>query len=156
MGLIRNHYVGRTFIEPEQSIRHFGVKLKLNAVRNLLAGKRIVVVDDSIVRGTTSRKIIKMIREAGAREVHMRVSSPPTKHPCYFGIDTPHENQLIAATHSIEEINRFLTTDTLGYLSHEGLRRATDGLPYNFCDACFTGQYPVKACGDNGVQLGLF
>jgi amidophosphoribosyltransferase len=156
MGLIRNHYVGRTFIEPEQSIRHFGVKLKLNAVRGVLEGKRVVVVDDSIVRGTTSRKIIKMLREVGASEVHMRVSSPPTIHSCFFGIDTPSEDQLIAATHSLEEINRFLTTDTLGYLSHEGMRRATQNGPYVHCDACFTGNYPVRPDGMDGVQLGLF
>ncbi|GAB4257267.1 MULTISPECIES: amidophosphoribosyltransferase [Deferrisoma] len=143
LGLIRNHYVGRTFIEPEQSIRHFGVKLKLNAVRAVLRGKRVVVVDDSIVRGTTSQKIVKMIREAGAREVHMRISSPPTCYPCYFGIDTPTRTELIAANHGVDEINRFLTSDSLGYLSHEGLARATNGVRYSFCDACFTGAYPV-------------
>ncbi len=144
MGLIRNHYVGRTFIEPEQSIRHFGVKLKLNAVRGVLQGKRVVVVDDSIVRGTTSRKIVKMVREAGAREVHMRISSPPTCYPCYFGIDTPTRTELIASSHSVEEINRFLTSDSLGYLSCEGLRRATANGAYVYCDACFTGAYPVS------------
>jgi amidophosphoribosyltransferase len=156
MGLIRNHYVGRTFIEPEQSIRHFGVKLKLNAVRGLIRGKRVVVLDDSIVRGTTSRKIVKMLREAGAREVHMRISSPPTCHPCYFGIDTPTRKELIASCYSVEETNRFLTADSLGYLSHEGLRRATAGGPYIYCDACFTGDYPVRADRPEGVQLGLF
>lgn len=157
MGLMRNHYVGRTFIEPEQSIRHFGVKLKLNPVRGVLEGKRVIVIDDSIVRGTTSRKIIKMIREAGAKEVHMRISSPPTSHSCYFGIDTPHKNQLIAATHTIDEINRFLTTDTLGYLSLEGLRKAVGkGGAWTYCDACFSGNYPVKPEGVESVQLGLF
>ncbi|MBI5017174.1 MAG: amidophosphoribosyltransferase [Deltaproteobacteria bacterium] len=156
MGLIRNHYVGRTFIEPEQSIRHFGVKLKLNAVRGVIQGKRVVVVDDSIVRGTTSRKIVKMLREAGAREVHMRVSSPPTCYPCYFGVDTPTRKELIASCYPIGEITQFLTADSLGYLSHEGLRRATKEGPYVFCDACFTGNYPVRADRPEGTQLGLF
>jgi amidophosphoribosyltransferase len=156
MGLMRNHYVGRTFIEPEQSIRHFGVKLKLNPVRGVLEGKRVVVVDDSIVRGTTSRKIVKMIREAGAREVHMRISSPPTRHSCFFGIDTPTESQLIAATHAVEEINRFLTTDSLGYLSIEGMRRAVKDSSFVYCDACFSGNYPIRPDGTEGVQLGLF
>ena len=157
MGLMRNHYVGRTFIEPEQSIRHFGVKLKLNPVRGAIEGKRVIVIDDSIVRGTTSRKIIKMLREAGAKEVHMRISSPPTSNPCFFGIDTPHKNQLIAATHTIEEINRFLTTDSLGYLSLDGLRKAAgkDG-GWAYCDACFSGNYPIKPEGVESVQLGLF
>jgi amidophosphoribosyltransferase len=157
LGLIRNHYIGRTFIEPEQSIRHFGVKLKLNGVRKLLKGKRVVVVDDSIVRGTTSRKIAKMIREAGAREVHMRISSPPTCYPCFFGIDTPTGKELIASSHSVEEINRFLTTDSLGYLSRAGLRRATRSEPYLYCDACFSGDYPLQpGCTQAGMQLGLF
>jgi amidophosphoribosyltransferase len=156
MGLIRNHYVGRTFIEPEQSIRHFGVKLKLNAVREVLHGKRVVVVDDSIVRGTTSQKIAKMVREAGAREVHMRISSPPTCYPCFFGIDTPTRSELIASSHTTDEINRFLTTDSLGYLSHEGLCRATNYGPYAYCDACFTGEYPIRPDRPEGVQLALF
>ncbi len=156
MGLIRNHYVGRTFIEPEQSIRHFGVKLKLNAVRAVLQGKRVVVVDDSIVRGTTSRKIVKMLREAGAREVHVRISSPPTCHPCFFGIDTPRRTELIAACHGVDEINRFLTSDTLGYLSRGGLERATGYGPYAYCDACFTGRYPTGTGRPEGTQLGLF
>src|SRR5208283_1621532 len=121
MGLVRSHYVGRTFIEPSQSIRHFGVKLKLNALKDVLRGKRVVVVDDSVVRGTTSRKIVKMIRAAGATEVHLRVSSPPTAWPCYYGIDTPTRQELIAASHSVEEIRTFLAADTLGYLSLEGL-----------------------------------
>src|SRR5690242_13007783 len=117
MGLVRSHYVGRTFIEPQQSIRHFGVRLKLNTVRSALKGKRVVVVDDSIVRGTTSRKIVKMLRDAGAAEVHMRVSSPPTAWPCYYGIDTPTRAELIASSHSVSEINKFITSDTLAYLS---------------------------------------
>ncbi len=145
MGLIRSHYVGRTFIEPQQSIRHFGVKLKLNAVREVLDGKRVVVIDDSIVRGTTSRKIVKMIRAAGAREVHMRVSSPPTTHPCYYGIDTPTRSELIASSHSVDEIARYVTCDTLGYLSPEGLMEAVQAPAdqKGYCCACFTGQYPV-------------
>ena len=145
MGLIRSHYVGRTFIEPQQSIRHFGVKLKLNAVREVLDGKRVVVLDDSIVRGTTSRKIVKMIRAVGAREVHLRISSPPTTHPCYYGIDTPTRSELIASSHSAPEIARYITCDSLGYLSIEGLMRAVDapGIEENYCAACFTGNYPV-------------
>lgn len=161
LGLIRNHYVGRTFIEPQQSIRHFGVKIKLNPVREVIEGKRVVVIDDSIVRGTTARKIIKMVRNAGAKEVHMRVSSPPTSYPCYYGIDTPTRNELISSSHSIEEINRYITSDTLGYLSVEGLLEATcnpeSGGSCQYCTACFTGKYPVKfphRKADN--QLGLF
>ena len=143
MGLIRNHYVGRTFIKPEQRMRDIGVKVKLNPIPELLKGKRIVVVDDSIVRGTTSRKIIRMLREAGAREVHMRISSPPTKWPCYFGIDTPTKDQLIASSYSVEEICRFIEADSLGYLSLEGMIKATGGRPEDFCTACFDGKYPV-------------
>jgi len=160
LGLIRNHYVGRTFIEPQQSIRHFGVKLKLNPVREIIEGKRVVVIDDSIVRGTTARKIIKMIRNAGAREVHVRISSPPTSFPCYYGIDTPTRKELISSSHSIEEINRYVTSDSLGYLSLEGLiaaARSPEGGAVNFCDACFSGKYPVKfprLKADS--QLGLF
>jgi amidophosphoribosyltransferase len=146
VGLVRSHYVGRTFIEPQQSIRHFGVKLKLNAVREVLAGRRVVVVDDSIVRGTTSRKIIKMIRDAGAKEVHFRVSSPPTIGPCFYGIDTPDRGELIAANQSIEEIRKFLGCDTLGYLSREGMMRAVGG-PAGYCDACFSLEYPVPVDG---------
>jgi len=141
VGLIRSHYVGRTFIEPQSSIRHFGVRLKLNPVRSALKGKRVIVVDDSIVRGTTSRKIVKMLRDAGAKEVHMRISSPPTRWPCFYGIDTPSRAELIASNHSIEEIARYLTCDTLGYLSLEGLHAAIPGR--GFCDACFSGDYPV-------------
>lgn len=161
LGLIRNHYVGRTFIEPQQSIRHFGVKLKLNPVRSILEGKRVVVVDDSLVRGTTARKIVKMIRAAGAKEVHMRLSSPPTSFPCYYGIDTPSRKELISSSHTIEEIGRYITSDTIGYLSREGMRAAA-GIPEgsltgHFCDACFSGEYPVKfprLKADS--QLGLF
>jgi len=143
MGLIRNHYVGRTFIEPQQSIRHFGVKIKLNAVKGVVEGKRVVVVDDSIVRGTTGRKIIKMIRAAGAREIHVRISSPPTSFPCYYGIDTPLRRDLIAATHNLEEINTYLTSDTLGYLTIDGLRACIPGDGRGYCDSCFSGDYPV-------------
>jgi amidophosphoribosyltransferase len=141
LGLIRSHYVGRTFIEPAQSIRHFGVRLKLSPVRTVLEGKRVAVVDDSIVRGTTSRKIVKMLRDAGAREVHLRISSPPTRWPCFYGIDTPSRGELIASSHSIEEISRYITSDSLGYLSIAGLHRAIGGEGY--CDACFSGDYPV-------------
>lgn len=159
-GLIRNHYVGRTFIEPQQSIRHFGVKLKLNPVRDMIAGKRVVIVDDSIVRGTTARKIIKMVRNAGAKEVHVRISSPPTSFPCYYGINTPTRKELIASSHSVEEINRYITSDTLGYLSRDGLLAAasSQGEEYGkFCDACFSGEYPVKFPRlKDDTQLGLF
>jgi amidophosphoribosyltransferase len=142
VGLIRSHYVGRTFIEPQQSIRHFGVKLKLSAVRQVLKGKRVVVVDDSIVRGTTSRKIVKMIKAAGASEVHLRISSPPTRWPCYYGIDTPSRQELIASSHSVEEIARYVTADSLGYLSMEGLGEAVqDKGASTFCNACFSGNY---------------
>lgn len=141
-GLIRSHYVGRTFIEPEQSIRHFGVKLKLSPIRSLLEGKRVVVVDDSIVRGTTSRKIVGMLKSAGAKEVHMRISSPPTKFPCYYGIDTPTKGELIANQKSVDEICEYITADSLGYLSESGLCGAAgDGEQKRFCDACFTGGY---------------
>jgi amidophosphoribosyltransferase len=143
LGLIRNHYVGRTFIEPAQSIRHFGVKIKLNPVREILAGKRVVVIDDSIVRGTTSRKIVKMVRNAGAREVHMRISSPPTSYPCYYGIDTPNRKELISSSHTIEEICRYITADSLGYLSEEGLVKSVGVGNTDFCKACFAGDYPV-------------
>ncbi len=143
IALIRNHYVGRTFIEPSQAIRDFGVKLKLNPVRSLLEGKRVVLVDDSIVRGTTSRKIVRIVREAGAREVHMRISCPPTLSPCFYGIDTPTKKELIAATHTVEEIRQFLGADTLGYLSLEGLRRAVGDTQGLFCLACYTGNYPT-------------
>jgi amidophosphoribosyltransferase len=142
VGLIRSHYVGRTFIEPQSSIRHFGVRLKLNPVRDVLAGKRVIVVDDSIVRGTTSRKIVKMLRDAGASEIHMRISSPPTRWPCFYGIDTPSRAELIASNHTTDEIARYITCDSLGYLSLEGLHAAVRGA--GFCDACFSGNYPVQ------------
>ena len=143
IALIRNHYVGRTFIEPSQAIRDFGVKLKLNPVRSLLEGKRVVLVDDSIVRGTTSRKIVRIVREAGAREVHMRISCPPTVSPCFYGIDTPTKKELIAATHTVEEIRQYLGADTLGYLSLEGMRRAVGDTQGRFCLACYTSNYPT-------------
>src|SRR5579864_1787108 len=143
--LIRNHYVGRTFIEPRQSVRDFGVKLKLNPVRALLEGKRVVLIDDSIVRGTTSRKIVRMIRNAGAKEVHMRISCPPTISPCYYGVDTPSKNQLIAANKSVDEIREYIRADSLAYLSLEGLKKACgDGEKTSYCSACYTGQYPTK------------
>jgi len=144
--LIRNHYIGRTFIEPSQAIRDFGVKLKLNPVRALLEGQRVVLVDDSIVRGTTSRKIVRMVRKAGAREVHVRISCPPTVSPCYYGVDTPTREELIAAQHSVEEIRQFLEADSLGYLSLEGLRQAVGepaGAGGGFCTSCYTGSYPT-------------
>jgi amidophosphoribosyltransferase len=143
IALIRNHYVGRTFIEPSQAIRDFGVKLKLNPVRSLLEGQRVVLVDDSIVRGTTSRQIVRIVREAGAREVHMRISCPPTLSPCFYGIDTPTRKELIAATHSVEEIRQYLAADTLGYLSLEGMRRAVGDTQGRFCLACYTANYPT-------------
>lgn len=144
-GLIRNHYVGRTFIEPKQSIRHFGVKVKLNPVRNLIEGKRIVLVDDSLVRGTTSRKIVKMVRRAGAAEVHLRISAPPTTHPCYYGIDTPTRRELIASSHTTEEIQRYTGADTLAYMSMEGMMSCLTGSkPADYCHACFTGRYILK------------
>ncbi|HWR73820.1 MAG TPA: amidophosphoribosyltransferase [Nitrospirota bacterium] len=154
-GLIRNHYVGRTFIEPRQSIRHFGVKIKLNPVRDALKGKRVIIVDDSIVRGTTSKKIIKMIRNAGATEIHMRISSPPTVYPCFYGIDTPTRQELIASTHSIEEIRKYITADTIGYISLEGVQKVVQR-PLNYCVACFDGEYPVPFPDEMIAQLGLF
>ncbi len=157
MGLIRNHYVGRTFIEPQQSIRHFGVKIKLNAVRGVVEGKRVVVVDDSIVRGTTGRKIIKMIRGAGAKEVHVRISSPPTSFPCFYGIDTPLRRDLIAATHSLEEINAYLTSDSLGYLTIDALHGCVPKMEKGTCDSCFSGNYPVPLeVQESEEQLPLF
>lgn len=157
MGLIRSHYVGRTFIEPTQQIRHFGVKLKLNAVPEVIQGKRVIVIDDSIVRGTTARKIVRLIRDAGAKEVHMRISSPPTTHPCFYGIDTPNKQDLIAANFSVEEINKFLGTDSLAYLSLEGMLQVAGG-ERSFCHACFSGDYPI-AIDDASVdprQMQLF
>ena len=143
--LIRNHYVGRTFIEPSQAIRDFGVKLKLNPVRHLLEGKRVVLVDDSIVRGTTSRKIVRMVREAGATEVHLRISCPPTVSPCFYGVDTPIRSELIGSSHSVEEIRRFVAADSLGYLSLASLRKAVaDDQRHEYCYACYTGDYPTE------------
>ncbi|MDQ6961788.1 MAG: amidophosphoribosyltransferase [Mariprofundaceae bacterium] len=142
-GLIRNHYVGRTFIEPKQSIRHFGVKLKLNASRTLIKGKRIVLVDDSIVRGTTSRKIVEMVRQAGAKEVHMRISSPPTKHSCFYGINTPDESELLANNKTLEEMCTDIGADSLAFISFDGLYRAVGQSRDSHCDACFSGNYPV-------------
>jgi amidophosphoribosyltransferase len=150
MGMIRNHYVGRTFIEPEQSIRHFGVKIKLNPVRELLDRKKIVTVDDSIVRATTSRKINKMFRNAGAKEVHVRISSPPITHPCFFGIDTPVKSELIASSHEVKEIQKYIVANSLCYLSLEGLRKCVEWDPDQFCYACFTGDYPVPFSLDAG------
>lgn len=145
-GLIRNHYIGRTFIEPSQTIRDFGAKIKYNPVRDLLKGKRVVVVDDSIVRGTTSRKLITMIKAAGATEVHLCISSPPITGPCFYGIDTPDKDQLIAAQKSVEEIRRYLGVDSLHYLSHAGLIEATGSARSQFCTACFTGKYKLGTC----------
>ncbi len=164
IGLVRSHYVGRTFIEPQQSIRHFGVRLKLNPISDTLRGKRVIVVDDSIVRGTTSRKIVKMLRDAGAREVHVRVSSPPTAWPCFYGIDTPTRGELIASSHDVAEINQYITSDSLAYLSLDAMRTAVvsarveprvngnRSLPVvgrpltqdSFCHACWTGEYPIE------------
>ena len=155
MGLIRNHYVGRTFIEPQQSIRNFGVKLKLNPNRRIIEGKRIVLVDDSIVRGTTSRKLVEMVRSAGAAEVHMRISSPPTKHSCFYGIDTPNPEELMANKMSIEEMRKAIGVDSLAFVSFDGMYRAV-GKPRNVhCDACFSGDYPVAIEGPRSPQLSL-
>src|SRR5207245_1983835 len=139
MGLIRNHYVGRTFIQPQSAIRHFGVKVKLNPVRSILDGKRVILVDDSIVRGTTSRKIVKMVRAAGAAEVHVRISCPPTISPCFYGVDTPRRSELIAATHTLEEITKFLEADSVAYLSLEGLMSAVGTERDGYCRSCYTG-----------------
>jgi amidophosphoribosyltransferase len=155
MGLIRNHYVGRTFIEPQQSIRHFGVRVKLNPVRSILEGQRVVLVDDSIVRGTTSRKIVRMVRSAGAREVHMRISCPPTVSPCFYGVDTPRRSELIAATHTLEEIRKYLNADSIAYLSLEGLTGAVKGGRQSYCTSCYTGVYPVAFPRDEEAYLQL-
>jgi amidophosphoribosyltransferase len=155
MGLIRNHYVGRTFIQPQQSIRHFSVKVKLNPVRSILEGRRVVLVDDSIVRGTTSRKIVKMVKAAGAREVHLRISCPPTISPCFYGVDTPSRSELIAATHTIEEIRKYVEADSLAYLSIEGLRAAVGSEQGSYCTSCYTGVYPVAFPRDERAYLQL-
>jgi amidophosphoribosyltransferase len=157
-GLVRNHYVGRTFIEPKQSIRSFGVKVKLNPVRELVAGKRIVLIDDSIVRGTTSKKIVRMLKDAGASEVHMRISSPPTSWPCRYGIDTPQRRELIASSQSIDEIRDFIEADSLAYLSEDGLLEAVrkqDDPRSLYCTACFTGKYltELKTASETEPEL---
>ncbi len=144
IGIIRNHYVGRTFIEPQQTIRDFGAKIKHNPLPGLLEGKRLVVVDDSIVRGTTTRKIVKMLRRAGAKEIHLRISSPMVMNPCFYGIDIPTRTELIAANSTLDEIRRHLRVDTLHYLSIEGLHKAAGAAGGGYCDACFSGNYPVK------------
>ncbi len=155
MGLIRNHYVGRTFIQPQSSIRHFGVKVKLNPVRSILDGKRVVLVDDSLVRGTTSRKIVGMVRAAGAKEVHVRISCPPTISPCFYGVDTPQKSELIAATHTLEEIREFLEADSVAYLSLEGLMSTVGRERGSYCSSCYTGEYPVQIPSDQASYLQL-
>jgi len=158
MGLIRNHYVGRTFIEPQSQIRNFGVKLKLNAVKNLISGKRLAIIDDSIVRGTTSRKIVKMLLEAGAKEVHLRISSPPILHSCFYGIDTPNKEELIAHSHSLEETRKYLGADSLQYLSIKKMLEVLQNGKNKFCSACFDGNYPVPITDHFSTtqQLNLF
>jgi amidophosphoribosyltransferase len=165
LGIIRNHYVGRTFIEPSESVRHLGVKLKHNANSALLKGKRVILVDDSIVRGTTSKKIVTMVREAGASEVHMRIASPPTTNPCFYGVDTPEKSQLMAANHTIEEMAKIIGVDSLAFLTMDGLYRAVGEAKRNnelpqYCDACFSGEYPIaltdNAAGLSGNQKDLF
>ena len=152
-GLIRNHYVGRTFIEPKHSIRHFGVKIKLNPVRQLLEGKRLIVIDDSIIRGTTSKKIVKMLREGGgAKEVHLKISSPPTIGPCFYGIDTPTRSELIASTHLLDEIRKYVTADSLSYLSIDGLKKIVPN-SHNYCTACFDCNYPISFPGEHLKQM---
>jgi amidophosphoribosyltransferase len=155
MGLIRNHYVGRTFIQPQQAIRHFSVRIKLNPVRSVLEGKRVILVDDSIVRGTTSRKIVKMVRAAGAKEVHMRIACPPTISPCFYGVDTPNRSELIAATHDLDQIRDFIEADSLAYLSLEGLLRAVSPNGSSYCTSCYTGVYPVAFPRDEQSYLQL-
>ena len=153
LGLIRNHYVGRTFIEPEQRVRDFGVRLKLNPVRYLLDGKRVVLIDDSIVRGTTSKKIVRMVRNAGAVEVHVRISCPPTIAPCFYGVDTPNKQQLIAANKSVDEIREYIGADSLAYLSLEGMKEACgEGERTTYCTACYTGKYPTKLVDVEEIQ----
>jgi amidophosphoribosyltransferase len=154
-GLIRNHYVGRTFIQPQQSIRDFGVKVKLNPVRSLIEGKRVVLVDDSIVRGTTSRKIVRLIKAAGAREVHLRISCPPTISPCFYGVDTPSRKDLIGATHTVEQIREFVEADSLAYLSLKGLREALGDTRNSYCTSCYTGVYPVSFPQNEEAYLQL-
>ena len=141
LGIIRNHYVGRTFIEPTQQIRELKVRLKLNPIRELIESKRVVVIDDSIVRGTTSRQIVKILRDCGAKEIHMKISSPPTISPCFYGVDTPNKEELISARMSEEEVCKFIGADSLAYLSLEGLKRSVDAENYQYCQACFDGKY---------------
>jgi amidophosphoribosyltransferase len=155
MGLIRNHYVGRTFIQPQQAIRHFSVKIKLNPVRSVLEGKRVILIDDSIVRGTTSRKIVKMVRAAGAKQIHMRVACPPTISPCFYGVDTPSRSELIAATHTTEEIRQFIEADSLAYLTLEGLLKSVAPEGGSYCTSCYTGHYPVAFPRDERAYLQL-
>jgi amidophosphoribosyltransferase len=155
MGLIRNHYVGRTFIQPQASIRHFGVRIKLNPVRSILEGKRVILVDDSLVRGTTSQKIVTMVRAAGAKEVHVRISCPPTISPCFYGVDTPQKSELIAATHTLEEIRQFLEADSVGYLSLEGLLSTVGAERTSYCSSCYTGNYPLPVPRDDARYLQL-
>jgi amidophosphoribosyltransferase len=154
-GLIRNHYVGRTFIQPQQSIRDFGVKVKLNPVRSIIEGKRIVLIDDSIVRGTTSRKIVRLVKDAGAQEVHVRISCPPTISPCFYGVDTPSRQDLIGATHTVEQIREFIEADSLAYLSLNGLRAAVGDQQNAYCTSCYTGFYPVSFPQDEKAYLQL-
>ena len=164
MGIIRNHYVGRTFIEPSSEIRHLGVKLKHNANRAHIEGKRVVLVDDSIVRGTTSSKIVEMVRNAGAKEVHMRIASPPTKHSCFYGVDTPERDQLLASRFDIEGMRKLIGCDSLAFISMDGLYRAMGARGRDpdapaYCDACFSGEYPIRLTdqedGTTGRQLSL-
>jgi amidophosphoribosyltransferase len=155
MGLIRNHYVGRTFIQPQQSIRHFNVRVKLNPVRSILEGKRVILLDDSIVRGTTSRKIVKMVKAAGASEVHLRISCPPTVSPCFYGVDTPSRSELIAASHTVEEIRKYVEADSVAYLSLDGLRQAVGEKQGSYCTSCYTGVYPVAFPRDERAYLQL-
>jgi amidophosphoribosyltransferase len=155
MGLIRNHYVGRTFIEPQAAIRHFGVRVKLNPVRSILDGRRVILIDDSIVRGTTSRKIVKMVRAAGAKEVHVRISCPPTISPCFYGVDTPRRSELIAATHTLDEITTYLDADSVAYLSLEGMMSAVAPDSSSYCSSCYTGRYPVEFPRDEKSYLQL-
>ncbi len=154
LGLIRNHYVGRTFIEPKQTIRDFGVRVKLNANSDVFRDKRVVVVDDSIVRGTTCRKLVKMFRAAGAKEIHFRISSPPTTGSCYYGVDTPSRDELIAANHSVEEVKEYIGADSLGYLSVDGMYRAVKGAQSNYCDACFSGNYRLGTPVSTEMKTG--
>jgi amidophosphoribosyltransferase len=155
MGLIRNHYVGRTFIQPQSAIRHFGVKVKLNPVRSILEGRRVILVDDSLVRGTTSRKIVRMVRATGATEVHVRISCPPTISPCFYGVDTPRRSELIAATHSLEEIKQYLDADSVAYLSLDGMMTAVGDGRQGYCSSCYTGVYPVAFPRDERAYLQL-